>query len=509
MRRLAATRYRAGVAVVGLALGTATVDLGPRISIVGSDPALHAVEVSGDPAELAALESTLEREPGLRYVEPLEQEFEQHQRSDPATFTIDPSTGVPYEWAFDHVGLDRALNITPGDSRILVGIVDSGWSAIPEISSKVAESWYFTNEGTNSYDTEGHGTFVASLIAAQNDDTYGLAGYCGACRIIPFRVVNLNSLTVAAAIIKLVDEQVRIINLSLGGGPSLILLDAVEYAISKGVLLVASSGNDGIGQVAYPAAWLTGDGGALGYGLSVGATGPDDQRISFSNWGTRLSLVAPGAGTSCSTAILGAISVPASDFDTTGGCSRIVDIGNGQRYAYASGTSFSAPEVAGVAALVMAARPDMSNAQVANVIEQSATRPAGVGWQPDVGWGALNAAAALEMATGRSSADSVHLTQPQLTGARKAGNVDTATAQLEWQDNVAVPNATGSCNIQIGGRGIVAATSVQDGAVSCRWKIPTTMAGKSGKGTLTGTDTEGDTATSPFAFKVAPRRKTK
>jgi subtilisin family serine protease len=513
MRRLAATRYGAGLAVVGLGLGTTTFDFGPGVSVVGSDPALHAVEVAGDPAELAALESNLAREPGLRYVEPLEREVAQHERSDPATFTVDPTTGLPYEWAFQHVGLDRALNITPGDSRILVGIVDSGWSQIPEILSKVAESWYFIEEGTNSLDTLGHGTFVASLIAAQNDDGYGLAGYCGACRIIPFRVVNLNSLTVAAAIDKLVDEQVRIINLSLGGGPSLVMLDAVNYAISKGVLLVASSGNDGVGQAAYPAAWLTGDNGTLGWGLSVGASGPDDQRIFFSNYGSRISLVAPGAGTAattCQSAILGAISVPAADFDAAGGCSRIVDIGNGQRYAYASGTSFSAPEVAGVAALVMAARPDLTNSQVANVIEQSASRPSGTGWQPDVGWGVLNAAAALEMASGRSSADSVHLSRPQVSGTRKAGSIDTATADLEWQDSASVNAGTAGCSVQIGGRSVAAAVSIQDGTVTCRWKIPATMAGKPGKGTLSGADTEGDTTTSAFTFKVAAAlRKTK
>ena len=189
-----------------------------NVSIVRFDAGLHAAEVVGSPAALAMLESRVTLQGPLRYVEPVRQQVEEHNRLDPATYELDPSTGVPYEWAFSHVGVDRALNLTQGDSQILVGIVDSGWSQIPDVQDKVAESWYYTFEGTDAQDTDGHGTFVASIIAAPNDDSYGLAGYCGACRIIPFRVVNLYSFEVAAAIRKLVDEHVRIINLSLGGG---------------------------------------------------------------------------------------------------------------------------------------------------------------------------------------------------------------------------------------------------------------------------------------------------
>jgi hypothetical protein len=501
----AATRYADGRAVIGIAPGIESLDLGSGVSIVNFDAGLHAAEVSGSPTALAALESRVTLQGPLRYVEPIKQQFEQHDRLDPATYTLDPLTGAPYEWAFSHVGMDRALNLSQGDSQILLGIVDSGWSQIPEIQSKVAESWYYSSEGTDALDTVGHGTFVASIIAASNDDGYGLAGYCGACRIIPFRVVNLSSFAVAGAIRKLVDEHVRIINISLGGGPSFAVLDAVNYAISKNVLLVASSGNDSAGQVSYPAAWLMGDNGALGWGLAVGASGPDDQRIFFSNFGSRLSLVAPGAGaavTNCATAIVGAIPPVASDFDAPGGCNRLVDLANGGRYTYASGTSFSAPEVAGVAALVMAARPDLTNAQVAGLIEQSATRPSGVAWQPDVGWGVLNAAAALEMATGKSSADSVSISRLEVDGTRRAGSVDDATADVTWGDGVAVTAGTADCTVAIGGRAISVSPTLSDGTATCTWKIPLSMAGKTGTGSLDATDDKGNQASKQFAFKV-------
>ena len=77
----------------------------------------------------------------------------------------------------------------------------------------------------------------------------------------------------------------------------------------------------------------------------------------------------------------------------------------GSRYAYVAGTSFAAPEVAGVAALIWAARPELKNYEVADIIKRSARRDAATGWTPTMGCGRLDAAAALDLATGRSSGD--------------------------------------------------------------------------------------------------------
>ena len=280
------------------------------------------------------------------------------------------------------------------------------------------------------------------------------------------------------------------------------MLDAVNYAISKNVLIVASSGNDSASQVSYPAAWLTGDNGAPGSGLAVGASGPNDQRIFFSNWGSRLSLVAPGAGSSCADAIFGAIPPVASDFDAPGGCGRLADIANGGRYAYASGTSFSAPEVAGVAALVMAARPELTNAQVAGLIEQTATRAAGATWQPEVGWGVLNAAAALELATGKSSTDTISISGLGVQGTRRAGSVDDVTGDVTWGDGVAVTAGSADCSLAIGGIAVSASATLTNGTATCTWKIPKSMAGKTGTGSLDAADDKGNQASKQFAFKV-------
>lgn len=504
-RRPASTRYESGRAVVGVAPGVVAIALPDSLRVVSSDLTLHAIEVAGSPAALAGLEAQIGVDARIRYVEPLGQAHEMHQRNDPATYQVDPVTGRPYEWAFAHVGVDHALNVSPGSPSVLVGIIDTGFGDVPDLRGKVASAWYFDGEGTDASDTVGHGTFVASIITAANDDGYGLAGFCGACQVVPFKIVNLNTYAVAAAIHVLVDHGVRVINMSFGGPyASYVESDAVNYAISHNVLLVASSGNDGSSQVSYPAALLMGDNGAPGSGLAVGASDAADNRAFFSTWGSRLSLVAPAifAG-DCADGVYAALPATASEF--TGGCVRLVtDPATGGRYAYATGTSFSAPEVAGVAALILAANPALTNAQVASIIEQSATRPAGSGWVPDKGWGVLNAASALEQATGRSSADTVALGSLQRVGRNTTGSHGSATAAFTYKDGAEVAGATASCALRIGSHVVPVAASIAGSLATCSWVIPANTAGESGRGVLTAADSAGNQASASFAIKVQP-----
>jgi serine protease len=134
-----------------------------------------------------------------------------------------------------------------------------------------------------------------------------------------------------------------------------------------------------------------------GGGLVVGAATAHGRRASFSNYGFRLSLVAPGTyDGNCRDGIIGAIPSIAVSFDTGTGCdATLIDV-RGDRYAYANGTSFAAAEVAGIAALVWAARPKMTNVQLADLLEQTARRPAGAGWRPGLGWGVVDARAAVK-----------------------------------------------------------------------------------------------------------------
>lgn len=476
----AVARFAAGLAVVGLE-GVSTRRLAGRgVDVVAADRALRVVEIKGDPSTLAKLSMDSLRAGNIRYVEPLQVATHEHQRNDPYTFQSDALTGQPYEWNFGAAGMDRALNVASGSPDILVGYVDSGYGDIPDLRGKVAESWWWTSEGTNALDTEGHGTFVGSLIAATNDDGLGMAGFCGACRIVPFRDVRGTSLSVALAIRKLTDEHIRVLNLSLGfAAPSFLVADALNYAIGAGVLPVISTGNDGASSVSFPASFVQPDNGALGYGLAVGASDVSGNPASFSNWGNRLSLLAPGTfNGSCSTGVFAALSIPASEFDSGGACGSGFQDSGGNHYAYWSGTSFAAPEVAGIAALVWSTNPALKNYQVVDILERTATRPDAT-WTPNRGWGVVNAAAAIELATGRSTADSLSIKNLVFAGSLTPGSSGTATASVAWADGASVAQATASCTTAIGGiLSNAFAGSVSNGTGSCSFVLPVTAAGK-------------------------------
>jgi hypothetical protein len=447
-------------------------------------------EMGGDTAQLRRLLSAVGENKRLRYVEPIEHMQLFHRRNDPFTTTIDPRTNVPYEWPFSRVRVDRAMNVSRGDPAILVGILDTGWSPIPDLAGKVAESWYFTSQSPDAFDREGHGTFVASLIAANNDDGRGLAGFCGSCRLIVFRDTQLTQVSASTAVRQLTDRGVRVMNLSFGGpGISSLFADALQYAISRGVLIVASTGNDGGPNVSYPAAYLQPANGALGYGLAVGASDINNNRASFSTWGSRLSLVAPGTyDSSCNIGVAGALPPVASEIDPL--CYfKWVDPTTGSRYAYLSGTSFSAPEVAGIAALVWAARPSLKNYELADILEKSASRPVGSGWSPTTGWGVVDAAAAVELATGRSSADVLSLSELAFSGPPQGGSDATATATATFQDGVPLDSGDIRCDAGVDGNPILPTEAVMSaGQARCRWPIPAAAGSKILTGRVTVTD---------------------
>jgi len=477
------TRFAGGRAVVGLTDPTdaAAVARAFHVSPVYVNRGLRALEVAGDQGSLQALAAAVGADARIRYVEPVRRRQTFHKRNDPLTTTVDPTTHLPFEWQFSHVGLDSALNVDRGSPAIVVGVIDTGWGQVPDLSGKVVTSWYFTGQATDPFDTLGHGTFVSSLVGALNDDGQGMAGFCGSCKLDIVKDIGLTSYSVATAIRTLTDAGVRVINMSFGGpGISLVEKDALDYAIGKGVLLVASAGNDG-GPVNYPAAYLQPDGGAAGYGLAVGASDATDHPAPWSSWGSHLSLLAPGTFAStplCNVGVFGALPPVASLFD--GDCStKFTDATTGARYGYSDGTSFAAPEVAGIAALVWAAHPELLNYEVAEILTHTATRAAGAGWSPTQGWGVVNAKAAVELATGKSTVDGVVIGEPRFEGRVEGGGSASATADVTYQDGAAVASGSATCTASVGDRKLTATEQKLDaGVVRCAWDVPAALGGR-------------------------------
>ena len=235
-------------------------------------------------------------------------------------------------------------------------------------------------------DRVGHGTFVSGLIAAIDGNGIGGKGVAGNTRILAVRASRSASTTVgriALAIEASVRRGARIINMSLSGPSfSVSQLRALQLAYYNDVLPVAAAGNNGQNgnPLEFPAAALGGVRGRRGIGLSVTATRPGGRRTSFSTHNDYVSIAAPGAGASgCEFGVFSIL--PAnltSDWDDPASCSLLFSQG-GVRFAYGEGTSFAAPLVSGIAALVWEVQPKLKSEQVAHVLTRSA-RQTGRPW---------------------------------------------------------------------------------------------------------------------------------
>ncbi|HEY5015074.1 MAG TPA: S8 family serine peptidase [Acidimicrobiia bacterium] len=268
---------------------------------------------------------------------------------DSAVHALD--LGDPYragQWALPAVGYPDAWATTKG-AGVTVAVVDSGVTASHEdLTGSVLSGTDYVSPGGNGWNDQfWHGTFVAGLIAAHLGNGRGIAGAAPSVRILPVRVLDGggsgSSSNVAAGIIYSADHGARVINVSLGGtaaDPGVHL--AVQYAVSKGAVVVAAAGNAGESGSprVYPAAFPE--------VIAVGAIDSHDQHAAFSNVGDYVDVVAPGVGVM-------------STYNATT-----------HSYAVGEGTSFSAPYVSAEVALILATNPKLDPPSVRHVVEITA-----------------------------------------------------------------------------------------------------------------------------------------
>ena len=307
-----------------------------------------------------------------------------------------PTLQEPY---LNLVRLPQAWGVTTGSLSQVVAVVDSGVDATaPDLAGRVLPGEQFlSGTGTGAPggapgavdntcaepSATGHGTFVASVAAADTNNGYGLAGAAWNAKILPVRVLNPCGLgydsDISAGINWAADHGATVINLSLAGtDPSPVIQTAMQYATGKSIPVVVSAGNDGNSVPQYPAAYPE--------AISVGATDATGQLTYFSSFGDWVDLVAPGWD------IVGeeprALCVDPADPHPT------------DCFYVGAGTSFSAPLVSGVTALLRTKFPSWTPAQIRTRLEQTALDgPTGLGeptgLDPYYGYGVLDAYAAL------------------------------------------------------------------------------------------------------------------
>lgn len=243
---------------------------------------------------------------------------------------------------------------------VTVAVIDSGVDPHHEDLPRVLRGRDFVDGDRRASDPLGHGTFVAGVVAAERDNRRGIAGVSRAA-VLPVRVVNSRGWgrdsDIAAGIRWAARQDADIINLSLGGPRAGALMrDAVRFAVRQGSLVVAAAGNSGGARPMYPAAYPE--------VLAVGSTDTSDRLADFSQHGAWLDLVAPGV--------------------------RIASTVPGDRYALGDGTSFSAPLVAGAAALAAGRHPRWSAQRLRSALVLSAADAGPVGPDPFTGYGVID-----------------------------------------------------------------------------------------------------------------------
>jgi serine protease len=385
-----------------------------------SVPQIRLVTVSPQPGEsLRALARRLRADPRVASVAPERRAALRFQPNDPAMTTPEAARatapGTIVEWWAARSGFLQAWDISQGIGAT-VAVIDTGAEiAHPELAGRVAGLQTFdAGRSPAGLDTVGHGTHVASLACAAGNNGVGLAGAGLGCRLLIVKS-DFSDSSVAASIVWAVDHKADAINMSFGTAPgavpSLPVQNAIDYAIAHGVVLVAAAADDPIEDQGYPASALqpTGSGPNInaGRGLSVTAADFLDRRAPFAGRGTQISIAGYGAYEGSDNdgppGIFGAFTSALNALDTGAlaqgrPCRCRTTFNADARYAYLQGTSMAAPMVAAAAALVRHLNPDMGATEIVRVLKQTARRPPGTGWTPELGWGILDAGAALALA---------------------------------------------------------------------------------------------------------------
>lgn len=307
-----------------------------------------------------------------------------------------------YQWNFDNptyggIHAQDAWDVSSGAGTV-VAIVDTGiayenyrqsWRNNFEIAPDLVGTCFvagydFVGDDSHANDDEGHGTHVAGTLAQVTNNNLGVAGLAHSSCLMPVKVLNSRGsgtyADIAEGIRFAADNGVQVINLSLGGSvDAQVLRESVAYAHSKGTVIVAAAGNEGVGSSLYPAAYDNDV-------IAVGATRFDETLTYYSNYGSSIDLVAPG----------GDLKVDQNGDGYKDGILQQTFNRNPRDWDYwfYQGTSMASPHVAAVAAMVIAngiTGPDSVRAAL-----EGSAEDLGISGRDDTyGWGLVDAAAAL------------------------------------------------------------------------------------------------------------------
>ncbi|RRN71967.1 peptidase S8 [Peribacillus simplex] len=404
--------------------GYGTLSAAPKQQEVLYDD-MYVVELNNQAKMSTAALSNIEKLPEVEYIEAVK------------TYkALSTDIQSPYQWSLNNAGGEDGIKGADIDNEklqnlikkrnlkdTLVAVVDTGVDdSLADLKDTVRMDLgkNFIDKKENAVDDNGHGTHVSGIIAAKADNGYSMQGINPVAKIMPVKVLDSSGSgdmeKVALGIKYAVDHGAKVINLSLGGEYSRTIEYALKHAAAKNVMVVVASGNDGMEGLSYPA--------SSKYAISVGATNALDLVSDYSNYGSKLDMVAPGTG------------IPS-----------LVPNGN---VTYMDGTSMAAPHVAAATALLLSGNPGLKVNEVREILHETSEYVAFEeednvdpyeGYEPEdgeiiipeeelpvgkdlvSGFGRLNAYSALSAVELQAKVNLVMDTQTKLTGSAKKGSV--------------------------------------------------------------------------------------
>ena len=275
----------------------------------------------------------------------------------PSFVPVDPNYKTQ-SGVFITVNAPAAWDVVKGGGPI-VAVVDSGVASHPDLPKPVS-SFSSVTTLSPSTDKVNHGTAVAGTIGLIGENGIGGVGMDMKANLMVVKVDDANGVLSVANISKGIrwaaDNGARIINLSLGGTTTSVTeKDAIDYAFNKGCAIFAATGNESTSSICYPARYPN--------VFAVGATANGTSKVAFSNYGPGIDVVAISA---------------MHTSNATGG------------YGSVSGTSFSCPQVSGLASLILAVNPNLTNSELYQLIRDNA-KPLGGGYNELTGYGLIDA----------------------------------------------------------------------------------------------------------------------
>ena len=381
---------------------------------------------------------SLRQEPGVVAAEP-------NYRVQPYLTPNDEA--FPFQWHYPLINLPAAWNTTVGTAETVVAVIDTGvLTGHPDLAGQLVNGYDFIRNAARAGDGDGidpnpddpgsaepgsssfHGTHVAGTVAARGNNGIGVAGVAYGARIMPLRALaedggtsyDINQAVRFAAGLPndsgtLPSQPAAVINMSLGGpSPSQIDQDLFNRISDLGIVVVAAAGNEGSTRPSYPAAYDS--------VFSVSAVDAQGRVTGYSNRGSSIDVAAPGGDGS-------------NDFTGDGYPDGVLSTGaspSGFAYTFLSGTSMAAPHVAGVFALMKAANPGLTPADLERLLSDGdLTDDRGPpGRDNDYGHGLINAEKAVTAALaviGESPA-----TRPALTSSASVLNFGNTLGALTF-----------------------------------------------------------------------------